>query len=365
MKRISIYIKGGQNSPSYYRIYQYLNKVQDKYDVKYRQMFPKGFHEKYTPISKQPLYVKLMLTILMYFQILFSLIKDCINKPDCVVITRRVSTKIMPEHYKWLLRKISKKAYVIWDYDDQIIEGKEVSQATFNFYAEISDKIFCTHAYLAELVPEPYRHKVVLLATTDGDMYETYDENEMIKKRTDLLKKEVKLVWVATVVNLPYLQKISPWLDNIALKLQQEKGKQLSLEVICNGTLDYKFKHLNLINTRWTRQRAIDGMLNANIGIMPLDNTEFTRGKGGFKLVQYISVGLPCIASNVGFNKHVITEDCGFLVENEQQWQDAILKLSDSVLWEKYSIAAFKQWNQEFSFEKNFAIWSEALSETK
>jgi glycosyltransferase involved in cell wall biosynthesis len=106
-------------------------------------------------------------------------------------------------------------------------------------------------------------------------------------------------------------------------------------------------------------------MLNAHIGIMPLADTEFTRGKGGFKLVQYISVGLPCVASNVGFNKLVLNEHCGFLAESEQQWRDAIMQLANPDIWQQFSTAAFKQWNSNFSFDKNLAIWDEALSATK
>jgi hypothetical protein len=324
-------------------------------------MFPEKLHAKYMPIGRQPLNIKLFMTALMYFRILFYLVADCINKPDTVVITRRVSNKIMPAHYKWLLRKIAKKAYIIWDYDDQIVAGGEVSQSTFNFYAEISDRIFCTHAHLAELVPDVYRNKVTLLATTDGDMYRNYNEAAMKQERLATLANEVKLVWVATSVNLPYMLMVSPWLDNIAKELKQSTGKQLALEVICNGTLNYDFHDLKLTNTRWTRQRAIDGMLNAHIGIMPLADTEFTRGKGGFKLVQYISVGLPCVASNVGFNKLVLNEHCGFLAESEQQWRDAIMQLANPDIWQQFSTAAFKQWNSNFSFDKNLAIWDDAL----
>lgn len=325
-------------------------------------MFPESLHRKYMPISKQPLTIKLYLTLLMYFRILFFLIADCIKKPDKLVITRRVTSKIMPGHYKWLLSIIAKKSYIIWDYDDQIIESGEVSRTTFDFYAKISSKIFCTHSYLAELIPSEYRHKVTLLATTDGDMYRDYDERSVMCKRLELLKSEVRLVWVATSVNLPHIIRICPWLDLIANRLLIEKGKKLSLEVICNSPLEYKFEHLKLINTLWTRQRAIDGMLNATIGIMPLTDNEFTRGKGGFKLVQYISVGLPCIASNVGYNKDVITYNCGFLVDSEQQWNDAIITLSDPNVWTKYSVASFKRWNDAYSFEKNLVIWNKILS---
>jgi glycosyltransferase involved in cell wall biosynthesis len=328
-------------------------------------MFPKWIYDKFMPISLQPILVKLVVGLLMHFRVLFGLIADCIRLPETLVITRCIAVKVMPVYYKWLLHKIAEKAFVIWDYDDQIIEGGEVSQNTFNFYAEIADQIFCTHTYLADLLPDCYRHKVILLPTTDGDMYRDYHESAVNQTRLDTLTSEVKLVWVATCVNLPHLLMIAPWLDRIAAKLQSIKGKSLSLEVICNGALNYDFKYLHLINTPWTRQRAIEGMNRANIGIMPLTNNEYALGKGGFKLVQYLSVGLPCIASNLGFNKKVINQECGFLATTEQQWQQAIFSLSEPSTWHQFSIAAFQQWNNCFSFEKNLTIWQNTLLRIK
>lgn len=365
MKKVSVYVKGGQKSPCYYRIHQYLNHFQDKLDIRYRMMFPECLYDKFMPISKQPSYIKILMGLVMYVRIFSYLIYDFAKQPNVLIINRRISNKIMPSYFKWLLRKISKKSVVIWDYDDQIIENKEVSRSTFDFYAKISDIIFCTHSYLASLVPESFRQKVILLPTTDGDMYKNYNESTIMENRLKILDNEVKLVWVATSVNLPFIKKISPWLDNIAYKLKKQTGKGLSLEVICNEFLDYKFNHLKLTNTKWTREEAINGMLNANIGIMPLDDNEFTRGKGGFKLVQYLSVGLPCVASDVGFNKNVLNSKCGYLVNSESDWEKAIFKLSNPNSWSEYSKEAFQQWNDKFSFEKNLDSWQLALSYSK
>ena len=55
-------------------------------------------------------------------------------------------------------------------------------------------------------------------------------------------------------------------------------------------------------------------IISAHIGIMPLPDNDFTRGKGGFKLIQYMSTAMPVIASAVGFNKQIVTKDFGYLV---------------------------------------------------
>ena len=75
--------------------------------------------------------------MIMYFRILYYLLADYINPPSAIIITRRVINKIMPWSYKCILERLSKRVPIIWDFDDDIIDGKEVSQATFNFYAKI------------------------------------------------------------------------------------------------------------------------------------------------------------------------------------------------------------------------------------
>jgi len=268
----------------------------------------------------------------------------------------------MPLHFKWLLRAISRTSPIIWDFDDDIIDSREVSRKTFNFYADISSVIFCTHEHLAKFIPDEHRHKVCLLPTTDGDMYKRYLAISSNDQRINVLREKVKLVWVATSVNIPFISAVSPWLDDAASVIKAKSNRDVELFVVCNGSLDYAFKNLRLVNLKWTRELAIQKMLESHIGIMPLKNTEFAKGKGGFKLVQYLSVGLPCIGSKIGFNISVISEDAGFLVETKEQWIEAIVELSNPDLWEKYSKAAFTQWSKMFSFEANLKVWEETLN---
>ena len=96
---------------------------------------------------------------------------------------------------------------------------------------------------------------------------------------------------------------------------------------------------------------------------MPLPDNEFTRGKGGFKLIQYMSTAMPVIASAVGFNKQVVTHDFGFLVNEgspEMTWKDAVMELSSD--WERYarmSKNAKDRYDNYFSFDKNKVFWQQ------
>ena len=61
---------------------------------------------------------------------------------------------------------------------------------------------------------------------------------------------------------------------------------------------------------------------------MPLINNEFNRGKCGFKLIQYGAVGLPSVASAVGFNNEVLlNNETGYLAKNNKQWVKYLSRL--------------------------------------
>ena len=65
----------------------------------------------------------------------------------------------------------------------------------------------------------------------------------------------------------------------------------------------------------------VGALQNFDIGTMPLPDSEWTRGKGGYKLLQYMAVGIPCVASPVGINSILIKEGVnGYLADSEDQW---------------------------------------------
>ena len=354
MKRISIYATGDRNAVSRYRIWQYYDYIPDtKIDahVKYSPFL----YKRYAPIGQQNLVIKSIAWINMAFRVMWFLLIDLFKRPDVIVVQRELVKKKAPWIVNLLFKlnvKIGSK--VIWDFDDHILEMKEITMKDFSILSRYSSHITVTHKFLKSLVEEKYQDKVILLHTTDGEMYQTFEKEkvDITNKRINTLKKELIVAWVATRGNIPFLQMVVPWLDNAA-KALLNKGINLRLKVICNAELTAETSYLRIENIKWSKDNALNGLLGAHVGILPLRDTALAKGKGGFKLIQYMSVGLPCISSNVGFNKDIIRDSFGFLATNEEEWVEAILKLSDSVVWSKYSEAAFDCWNREYSYSDN------------
>ncbi len=363
MKKISVYVKGDRNSPAYYRIYQYLDKLHEgECKCIYRTQMSKDVYRKWMPVSKQSIYIKIIVYIYIYFRVLWGLLCDWVNTPQIVVLHRCFIGHYMPYSYRFLIKRIVYRgAKLIWDYDDQIIANGEISPFVFDNFAKLAKHIIVTHQYLKSLLPLSSQDKVIVLPTTDGDMYKMYSSVDMNFKRINSLSKQVSLVWVATAVNIPFLEQIIPVLDEAAQVLHETDGRTVLLKVICNAPLSCRCENLIVENISWTHERAIQGMLDSHIGIMPLVDNEFTRGKGGFKLVQYISIGLPCIGSDVGFNHSVISPECGYLAKDKKDWMTAILKLSIPSQWELYSKCAYQHWWLHFSYERNLKVWKRII----
>lgn len=356
-KKLTVYGTGGLETVTRYRIWQYYTKLENVNLLAHSKFSP-ALNRRYSPIGQRNIIIKCYAWINMCMRLLVFFTWDVFRRPDIIVVQRELVKSYTPLIINLLfILNIKLGSKVIWDYDDNILAMKEVNKRDFILLAKYSTHITVTHDFLKNLLPIEYSSKAILLPTTDGEMYEIFEKNmtEITEKRLLTLKHEMRVVWVATKGNLKYLEGIAEILDKAAANLHL-KGLQLRLLVICNGELRYNSKKMIIENIVWTKDNAINGMLSSHVGIMPLVDNEITKGKGSFKLVQYMSVGLPCVSSNVGFNKNVVNENMGCLVNDEQQWIDAIAKLTNVDIWKLYSQEAFKQWKSNFSYEKNLNV---------
>jgi glycosyltransferase involved in cell wall biosynthesis len=80
----------------------------------------------------------------------------------------------------------------------------------------------------------------------------------------------------------------------------------------------------------WSEAAEVDLINTFDVGVMPLFDDEWARGKCAFKLIQYMACGVPVVASGVGTNVEVVTPECGFLAGRPEQWVAALQQLRDS-----------------------------------
>jgi glycosyltransferase involved in cell wall biosynthesis len=80
----------------------------------------------------------------------------------------------------------------------------------------------------------------------------------------------------------------------------------------------------------WSEAREVEDLLECDVGIMPLTDTPWSRGKCAFKLIQYMACGLPVVASPVGANQEVVNLDCGAFARDDQEWLTELRRLRDT-----------------------------------
>jgi len=106
----------------------------------------------------------------------------------------------------------------------------------------------------------------------------------------------------------------------------------LKLRVIGGGAIDLPGVDVEFV--QWTEATEVASIQACDIGVMPLLDSPWERGKGGYKLIQYMACGLPVVASPVGVNGEIVRAgENGVLADSASEWVDTLSRLlSDAAL---------------------------------
>ncbi|MFQ6581346.1 glycosyltransferase [Priestia megaterium] len=343
--KVFFFVRNKKYRPStHYRTMQYINNFDDYDVIEYET------NKYYENTGKKTMYSRFTRIyygfIVGYFRRLSALRKVRKNKDYSIFVQREIFPRYVDPIGRYLLKKVFSKAnHVYWDIDDNIFEAKEISKHEEKILNKYTSKIIAGNSYLKDKIEKKYHNKVEVVNTTDK-MMEGIDVNKINIKRLEMYDHKVVIVWVGTRANLPYLNNIVNYLEEAAKSI---KEKDIVLKVVSNGSIDIKTTYLKIENIVWERELALQEMLEAHIGLMPLANDEITKGKCAFKAVQSIACGLPVIVSDVGMNKEVV-ENNGFLVKEDSDWVTSVINLSkDKDNWEKNSINSRTLWEKKFN----------------
>ncbi len=362
MKKISIYVRNHNSGPScYYRVYQYFkNNDAKEYDVLCHDLMSDFMFKINMSIRSGMLrYIAMgVLYLSMVFRMLLFILNDFIRKPDVIIVSRTTIPRRTPLFIRPLLRRLYRNSKVIWDFDDNIIYAKEISVFEKNLLLEYSDNIIVTNEFLKNTLPDEHKSKVILLPTTDGD-FSGINIKKSIQFRKKQLKSEVDIVWSGTSSNLDNVERIIPAIERFA----KQSLVKVNLYVVCNMPFKYKTQcnNLNIISLKWSRKKAVKCISRCHVGIMPLLDNEFTRGKGGFKLIQYMAAGVPVVASPVGFNLEIVKDEFGMLSSDEDFCYSLKTILDDHDKWADMAVASYKEYVNRYSYEDHLGVIKKIL----
>lgn len=262
------------------------------------------------------------------------------------VFVHREASPLGPPIFEWIVAKLWRKK-LIYDYDDAIwlpntsAENKFVSWFKafwkVKYICKWSYKVVGGNDYLCRYALQ-YNNNVVRVPTC-VDMERMHNG---IKQHGH---HKVIVGWTGSHSTLPFIYEVV----DVLKKLQEELD--FTFLVIADKKPDLPLRDWQFIP--WNAQTEITDLLKMDIGIMPLQNDTWSEGKCGFKLIQYLSLAIPAVASPVGVNNIIIEEGVnGYLCNDEQAWKAALHQLiNDAALRQAIGTAGRSKMLTEYSVQ--------------
>ncbi len=226
----------------------------------------------------------------------------------------------------WFERKIGRSDVpMIFDFDDAIFVSYKSPSNGYLSYLKFAGKTaeicqLATHVmagneFLADYARQTNKHVTIIPTSIDTDKY------QFAERIAD--QEIVTIGWSGSFSTVQHLDTIRDVLQELA------KTEQFRLRVI--GTPTYELRGVNVEAIQWRSETEIEDLSKIDIGLMPLPDDNWSRGKCGLKALQYMALGIPTICSPVGVNSTIIRDgENGFLANSDVEWIEKITQLIHS-----------------------------------
>jgi glycosyltransferase involved in cell wall biosynthesis len=226
----------------------------------------------------------------------------------------------------WLERALLRKMPYVLDYDDAVFHAydQHPNRWVRQIYGRRLDRLMASatlviggNSYLAQRARDAGAPWVEVLPTAiDLDHYPLQTP---AARAPDGLPR---IVWIGSPSTVSYL--------NILHEPLQALARQRRFVLRTIGAAAPEMSGVPMEHVAWTEDTETVGIGACDIGVMPLLDTAWERGKCGYKLIQYFACGLPAVASPVGVNPSIVHPgENGFLAATADEWLQSLLKLLD------------------------------------
>lgn len=325
---------------SRYRVEQYVPYLEEEgIRCIVRPFMSSGF---YKIIYKKGFYLQ---KILFFLQSSVRRFFDLFTAVNCDIIFIHLEAfPFGPPLFEWIVYLLGKK--IIYDLDDAIYMGITSPNNAFLKYLKYSSKvkeivkiskhIITCNAYLADYAGRDNKNVTVIHTSVDTEKF--------VPCRKDGTNG-ITIGWIGSHSTTRYLEELKD--------VFYELGRRRSfiLKIVGAAEHDIKIPNIKVVNIEWSLKDEIEQFQSLDIGVYPLPDNKWVLGKTGFKTIQYMSVGVPCVVSNLGTNKNIVQDGInGYLADTKEEWIEKISRLiEDADMRKKIGLAGRKTVEEKYS----------------
>lgn len=323
MKIIALTKYSYEGPSSRYRFYNYKKSFsENSIEMTIKPLFDKSyFNTKYK-------WHKIVAALTSYIKRLLLLLQLLVfpKKYDLVLLEYELFP-YMPAWFEYILTKRGVK-YIV-DYDDAIFH-KYDRHTNALMRSLLGDKIAKVMQYAQSVIvcnsylgayASKYNKQVFTMPTVV--LLDRYIEK--IKEHQKRDDNRFIIGWIGSWTTGVYVLDIVPAMKQFVEKYDNVYFHLVGFDEKLLSKTEREETHISMIE--WSEEDEIEDILDFDIGMMPLPNDAWSRGKCGFKLVQYMSCKKPVIASYVGVNCSLIEEGINGLLVHHDEWFEAFEKL--------------------------------------
>jgi len=269
---------------------------------------------------------------------------------DAVLVQR----KFLDPSDAAVLRRHARK--IFYDIDDALMhQNRPVgiisrwrTRRNFLATARVVDHVVAGNEHLADIFRQRGCEVSVIPTMIDGGRY-------LVKSHAATATP--RLVWIGSRSTIQYVQQFLPALERAAREVPGLRLLTIANATVQGGTLAADHEE-------WSEQTEAAALCRGDIGIAPTPMDDWTMGKCGFKILQYMASGLPVIASPVGANAELVQEGItGYLPRTPEDWPAAIVALAkDAALRARLGAAGRELAATRYTLDRAADDWARVLS---
>ncbi len=231
---------------------------------------------------------------------------------------------MLPAGFEVLLRAF-KIPYVV-DYDDAVFHRYDMNPNPIirMFLKHKIDRVM-RHAALVIVGNQYLADRAIVAGSHRVETLPSVVEVSQYVLRQRVVEPVFKVGWIGSPVTVPNLDLIRDALNTLRFEID------FRIVLMGSGTAD-PFPDIPTIRLPWSEESELSIGQKFDVGVMPLIDGPFERGKCGYKLVQYMAGAIPVIASPVGVNRQIVEPGInGYLAESTDDWLVALRELMNNV----------------------------------